>query len=72
MIVLLIDGVGRKREMKLEHFLHTILVPIPSSFTCRTESSPIYRIPSIAEFVLSDELSYPSVYRQHIESEETP
>jgi hypothetical protein len=65
MTVLLIDGVGRRREMDVRELVSVIAVPIPRPLTWMYWASGeiSYQPPPIAIFKLSDELSLPPVYR---------
>ena len=67
MTVLLIDASGHTREMEIPDWRPVIYIPLPRPMSCRFDPGPpVYKPPLIAEFIYSDEPSYPPVYRQKL------
>lgn len=65
MMVLLIDGVGRKRLMEVPHLLPTIRVPMHHQGAVWREDDEKVMWPTveIVTFERTNEPSYPPVYR---------
>ncbi len=66
MTVLLIDGVGRVQEREIPRLVAALFVPLPAIFTARrsrvcVNGAPLFH--RAARFQLSEEPSYPPVYR---------